>query len=78
MEALQIKKFISAAGVILEVGDFYGSSDDESISSMEEEGTNLRIYTTGSYYDLTLKPGDFLVDTTGSSKLVKSKFDKDE
>ncbi len=77
-ETLDIKKYMSQGGVTLEVNDFYGSSEDEVIKFMTETGTNLRIDTTHSYYELTLKPGDFLVQTDGSSKLVKSKFDKQD
>ena len=67
---------MSHGGMVLEVNDFYGGSEDEVITRMEEEGTNLRIITSAGFYNLTLKPGDYLVQTDGSSKLVKSKFDK--
>lgn len=76
-EIIDIKKYMSMGGVTLEIGDFYGD-EDEMITSMEETGTNLKIRTSVGYYDLTLKPGDFLVQTDGSSKLVKSKYDKQD
>lgn len=77
-EIINIKKYMSQGGVVLEVGDFYGGGNDEVITSMEEEGTNLKIYTTVGYSDLTLKPGDYIVAVDGSAKLVKSKFDKQD
>lgn len=73
-----IKKYISVGGVVFEAGDFYGGGNDEVISSMEEEGTKLTIHTSVGYYELTLKPGDYLVATDGSARLVKSKFDKQD
>ena len=69
---IAIKKYISKGGVTLEIGDFYG---EEVITSMEENGKNLRIFTSDGYYDLDLGVGDYLVETSGSAKLVKSKFD---
>lgn len=78
METLQIKKFISQGGVTLEIGDFYGGGLDEAITSMEETNNKLTINTALGFYDLTLKAGDYLLQVDGSSKLVKSKFDKDE
>jgi hypothetical protein len=74
-ETINIKKYMSSGGVVLEVGDFYG---EDVITSMEETGPNLKILTSVGFYDITLKPGDFLVQTDGSSKLVKSKFDKQD
>lgn len=74
----QIKKYISQAGVILEIGDFYGGGEDEVITSIEEEGTSLLIKTSCNEYPFTLKPGDYLLTTEGSGRVVKSKFDIDE
>lgn len=73
-----IKKYMSQGGVVLEVGDFYGGMEEDAIVSMVEENTKLTINTNRSFYELTLKPGDYLVTSDGSSKLVKSKFDKQD
>lgn len=75
---MEIKKYISHGGTILEIGDFYGGGLDESITSMEHKDNNLSINTALGFYDLTLSAGDVLIQTDGSSKLVKSKFDRDE
>lgn len=73
---IQINKYISASGTTHEVGDMYGTGTDEVITTMEEEGKILRIFTSQSYYDHHLQTGDWLQDSNGSSKLVKSKYDK--
>ncbi len=76
---MEIKKYITPGGMTLEIGDFYGGGgDEEVITSMTSEGTNLHIITTSGYYDLTLKPGDYIVDTESSGHLVKLKTDKDD
>lgn len=72
---IAIKKYMSKGGTTLEIGDFYGGAPDEVITSMEENGRDLKVFTTNGYYDLALQAGDYLVETSGSSKLVKSKFD---
>jgi len=72
---MTVKKYISSMASVLEVGDFYGGGDDEVIQSMEAQDTNLRINTNMSYYDLTLKAGDYIAYEDGSSKIFKSKFD---
>lgn len=74
----KIKKYMSQGGSVLEVGDFYGGGEDEVIQSMEQEDTNLKISTSVGFWDLTLKPGDFLVKEDGSSFLIKSKYDKQD
>ena len=72
-----IKKFITD-GVTLEVGDFYGGGEDEVIQSMEDKGSTLQINTSHGFYDLSLKPGDYISDDSGSAKIVKSKYDKQD
>lgn len=84
METFNVKRYLSNGGTALEIGDFY--QGEAVITAMEETGTNLKIYTFSEFgavtstdsFDITLKPGDYLVLTDGSSKLVKSKFDKDD
>lgn len=75
-EVIDIKKFISAGGTTLEIGDLYGGGDEEVITTMEETGKILKIFTNQSYYDLHLQAGDWLKLTDDSTKLVKSKYDK--
>ncbi len=79
---MMIKKYISHSGITIEVGDFYGGGQDhegigEVVTSLEESDSNLRIYTSLSSYDISLKAGDYLGLSDGSGKLVKAKNDPD-
>ncbi len=73
-----IKKYISQSGVIIEVGDFYGSGTDEVVSSLEENNNQVLVYTTFGFYPIDLKPGDYIGMQDGSGKVVKSKHDETE
>lgn len=90
-----IKKYVSAYGTTLEIGDFYGGGDDEVITVMKNGNVDgngdgdsdrnndrnrrdnkLTIYTNHGYWELTLKPGDYLVFVDGSSKILKTKAEE--
>lgn len=71
----QLSKYISQHGTVIEIGYFYGSGEEEVVSSLEEEGSKLTIRTTQSFYELTIKPGDYLLTTDGTARIVKSKHD---
>lgn len=73
-----IKKYIAQGGTTLELMDFYGGGQDEVINKMSEDGTKITILTTCNHYEFALKPGDFISYLDGSSKIVKSKYDKDD
>jgi hypothetical protein len=75
---MNVKKYISVYGVTLEIGDFYGGGEDEAITSMEQDNQHLKVNTGMGFYDLALKPGDYLSYVDGSSILIKSKFDKQD
>ncbi len=73
-----IRKYTSNSGVTLEVGDFYGSGPDEVITSLEENDYQLRINTNLNFYDLTLKPGDYLSEGDGAGRVIKNRHDDTE
>ena len=75
---MDIRKYVTASGLTFEVGDFYGGDTDESISSIVSEYHNLTITTSSGFYNLTLKPGDYVIDTAGSGHIIKSKYDKQD
>jgi len=75
-EIIDIKKYISAGGTTLEIGDLYGSGDEEVITTLQEQSKILKIFTNQSYYDLPLQAGDWLKLSDDTSKLIKSKYDK--
>ncbi len=75
-----IKKYISHSGVTIETGDFYGGAVDsegmgEVVSSLEELGNQLQVNTNLGFYQIDLKPGDYLGMHDGSGKVVKNKHD---
>lgn len=74
---MYIKKYVTAGGVTIEVGDFYGGGPDEVVTFMEEQNRALTVTTSSGQYTLTITAGDYMVDTEGSGHIVKSKFDRE-
>lgn len=73
---MYIKKYVTAGGVTMEIGDFYGGGPDEVVTQLVEADRLLTITTSSGQYTMAITTGDYMVDTTGSGHIVKSKFDK--
>lgn len=70
-----IKKYISASGITIEIGDFYGGGTDEVVSSLEEKEHSVTINTNLGFYTLPLSPGDYLGFQDGSGRIITKKTD---